>query len=33
MMAMAMLMRVESNEEGEGGNAMVMVTRVVGKQQ
>jgi hypothetical protein len=29
---MAMVMRVASNEEGEGGKAMAMATRVAGEQ-
>ncbi len=32
MRGMATVMRVASNKEGEGGKAMVTVTRVVGKQ-
>ena len=33
MRAMPMAMRVVSNKEGEGGKAMVMVTRVVGERR
>jgi hypothetical protein len=33
MRAMAMAMRVAGKEEGESSMAMVMVTRMVGKQQ
>ncbi len=29
---MAMVMRVAGNEEGEGGNAMAMATRVAGER-
>ncbi len=32
MRGIATAMRVASNEEGEGGKAMEMVTRVAGKQ-
>jgi hypothetical protein len=33
MRGIAMVMRVASNEEGEGGKAMKMVTRVAGEQR
>jgi hypothetical protein len=32
MRAMAMVIRVASNQEGEGGKTMAIVTRVAGKQ-